>query len=59
MTPTEINNDAHIRVDDLTMAYGDFIVQRDLTFTVNRGDIFIIMGGSGLWCGSSSRPEDG
>ena len=52
MTPTEINNDAHIRVDDLTMAYGDFIVQRDLTFTVNRGDIFIIMGGSG--CGKST-----
>ncbi|MCB1857149.1 MAG: ATP-binding cassette domain-containing protein [Gammaproteobacteria bacterium] len=34
------------------MAYGDNIVQRDLTFTVNRGDIFIIMGGSG--CGKST-----
>lgn len=34
------------------MAYGDFVIQRDLTFTVNRGDIFIIMGGSG--CGKSS-----
>jgi phospholipid/cholesterol/gamma-HCH transport system ATP-binding protein len=28
------------------------VVQRDLTFTVNRGDIFIIMGGSG--CGKST-----
>ncbi len=42
----------HIRVNDLTMAYGSFVVQRDLTFTINRGDIFIIMGGSG--CGKSS-----
>jgi len=42
----------HITVTNLTMAYGDFVVQRDLSFTVNRGDIFIIMGGSG--CGKST-----
>ena len=41
-----------IGVDNLTMAYGDRVIQRDLTFTVNRGDIFIIMGGSG--CGKST-----
>ncbi|WP_376707969.1 ABC transporter ATP-binding protein [Kangiella sp. TOML190] len=34
------------------MAYGDFVVQKDLTFDINRGDIFIIMGGSG--CGKST-----
>jgi phospholipid/cholesterol/gamma-HCH transport system ATP-binding protein len=34
------------------MAYGSFVVQRDLTFTVNREDVFIIMGGSG--CGKST-----
>lgn len=34
------------------MAYGSFVIQRDLSFTVNRGDIFIIMGGSG--CGKST-----
>jgi phospholipid/cholesterol/gamma-HCH transport system ATP-binding protein len=34
------------------MAFGSFVLQRDLTFTVNRGDIFIIMGGSG--CGKST-----
>lgn len=34
------------------MAYGDFVIQRDLNFTVNRGDVFIIMGGSG--CGKST-----
>ncbi len=42
----------HIEVQDLTMAYGDFVIQRDLNFTVNRGDVFIIMGGSG--CGKST-----
>jgi phospholipid/cholesterol/gamma-HCH transport system ATP-binding protein len=36
----------------MTMAYGDFIIQHDLNFTINRGDIFIIMGGSG--CGKST-----
>ncbi|MGH7836813.1 MAG: ABC transporter ATP-binding protein, partial [Candidatus Binataceae bacterium] len=29
------------------MAYGDFVVMRDLNFVVRRGEIFIIMGGSG------------
>jgi len=44
--------DAHIVVKELTMAYGSFVIQRDLTFTVQRGDIFIIMGSSG--CGKST-----
>jgi phospholipid/cholesterol/gamma-HCH transport system ATP-binding protein len=43
---------AHITISDLTMAYGDFVVMRDLNFTINRSDIFIIMGGSG--CGKST-----
>jgi phospholipid/cholesterol/gamma-HCH transport system ATP-binding protein len=34
------------------MAFGSFVVQQDLTFTINKGDIFIIMGGSG--CGKST-----
>lgn len=46
------NSEPHIIVQDLTMAYGRSVVQRDLTFSVNRGDIFIIMGGSG--CGKST-----
>ena len=41
-----------ITVSNLTMAYGNFVVMRDLNFAVNRGDIFIIMGGSG--CGKST-----
>ena len=46
------NQKAHITVKDLTMAYGDFVIMRDLSFTINRGDVFIIMGGSG--CGKST-----
>jgi phospholipid/cholesterol/gamma-HCH transport system ATP-binding protein len=45
-------NEAHITVRDLTMAYGDFVLMRDLTFTIQRQDVFIIMGGSG--CGKST-----
>lgn len=41
-----------ITVNGLTMAYGDFVLMRDLTFTIDQGDIFIIMGGSG--CGKST-----
>jgi phospholipid/cholesterol/gamma-HCH transport system ATP-binding protein len=37
----------HIAARELTLAYGDFVVMRDLNFTINHGDIFIIMGGSG------------
>ncbi|MCK5286374.1 MAG: ATP-binding cassette domain-containing protein [Thermodesulfovibrionia bacterium] len=46
------NSQPRIAVQDLTMAFGSFVVQRDLTFTINKGDIFIIMGGSG--CGKST-----
>ncbi|MEW6521370.1 MAG: ATP-binding cassette domain-containing protein, partial [Thermodesulfobacteriota bacterium] len=47
-----MNTAPHIEVRDLTMAYGDFVVQRDLSFTVNSGDIFVIMGGNG--CGKTT-----
>ena len=43
---------AKIAVRGLTMAYGDFVVMRDLEFEVMEKDIFIIMGGSG--CGKST-----
>jgi phospholipid/cholesterol/gamma-HCH transport system ATP-binding protein len=46
------NPEPHIIVQDLTMAYGSFVLQRDLSFSVNRGDVFIVMGGSG--CGKST-----
>lgn len=41
-----------ISVRDLTMAYGDFVVMRDVSFDVSPGEVFVIMGGSG--CGKST-----
>ncbi len=43
---------AAITVNDLTMAYGDFVIQRDLNFKIKQGEIFFIVGGSG--CGKST-----
>jgi phospholipid/cholesterol/gamma-HCH transport system ATP-binding protein len=37
----------HVVVKDLTISYGKNVIQHDLSFAINRGDIFIIMGGSG------------
>jgi phospholipid/cholesterol/gamma-HCH transport system ATP-binding protein len=36
-----------ITVKNLTMAYGTYVLMKDINFTVHHGDIFIIMGGSG------------
>ncbi len=41
-----------LTVKELTMAYGSFVLQRDLSFSIARGDIFVIMGGNG--CGKST-----
>ena len=41
------DGEAHITVRSLTVAYGDFVVLHDLDFSVRRGSIFVIMGGSG------------
>lgn len=44
--------EAQIVVKNLTIAYGDFVLLKNMNFEVKKGDIFIIMGGSG--CGKSS-----
>lgn len=36
-----------IEVKDLTVAYGDYVIMRDINFTVKKGEVFIIMGASG------------
>jgi phospholipid/cholesterol/gamma-HCH transport system ATP-binding protein len=41
-----------IEVRNLTMAYGEHVVQHDLNFVVNAGDIFMIMGDNG--CGKTT-----
>src|SRR5215831_11771551 len=44
--------DIKIEIRGLTMAYGAFVVMREINATIKRGEIFIIMGGSG--CGKST-----
>ena len=51
-TSSSANDKPHIIVKNLTMAYGSFVLMRDINFIVRHGDIFIIMGGSG--CGKST-----
>lgn len=41
-----------LRVRDLTVAYGSFVLMQDVSFDVAADDVFLIMGGSG--CGKSS-----
>jgi phospholipid/cholesterol/gamma-HCH transport system ATP-binding protein len=38
---------AHVSVRRLTAGYGERVVLRDISFTIARGQIFVIMGGSG------------
>ena len=44
--------DVRIRVRDLTVAFGSFVLMRNVSFDVRVGDIFMVMGGSG--CGKST-----
>ena len=37
---------ACLTIKNLRLAYGDVVIQQDLNFTIERGDIFIIMGGA-------------
>jgi len=44
--------DPIIRVENLSAGYDDKVLLRDINFTVNRGEVFVILGGSG--CGKST-----
>ncbi len=41
-----------IQAQDLELRYGDYTVMRNLNFSVNKGDIFVVMGVNG--CGKST-----
>ncbi|WP_319583801.1 ATP-binding cassette domain-containing protein [uncultured Pseudodesulfovibrio sp.] len=47
-----MENTPVISVRNLTCGYGDTVIVDDVTFDINRGEVFIILGGSG--CGKST-----
>ena len=47
-----MKKDVAIEAEGLSVGYGDYVLLHDADYQVNKGDIFIIMGGSG--CGKSS-----
>jgi len=46
------NSPAKIEIRDLTMAFGSFVVMRDIQVQIRQAEVFVIMGGSG--CGKST-----
>ena len=46
------DTDTHIEIADLTLAYGDFLIQQNLNFSIRRSEVFVVMGGSG--CGKTT-----
>ncbi|MDE6431878.1 MAG: ATP-binding cassette domain-containing protein [Opitutales bacterium] len=47
-----MSEDIKLEVKNLTMSYGSYVVMNDLSFSVKRSEIFLIVGGSG--CGKST-----
>jgi phospholipid/cholesterol/gamma-HCH transport system ATP-binding protein len=47
-----MDDGAIIEVRGLTAAYGDEVILKDISFDVNRGEVFVVLGGSG--CGKST-----
>src|SRR6266404_4283661 len=41
------NGDIKIEIQNLTMAYGSFVVMQNISARVKRGSVFVIMGNSG------------
>jgi phospholipid/cholesterol/gamma-HCH transport system ATP-binding protein len=50
--PADRKATPRIAVVDLDMVYGELVIQRNLSFTVQPAEIFVVMGGSG--CGKST-----
>lgn len=47
MSKDRQKDSTHLEVRDLTMAFGENVIMRDLNFKIRRQDIFFIIGGSG------------
>ena len=47
-----MTKEIQIKAQNLTIGYGNYTLLKDISFEVIKGDIFVVMGGSG--CGKSS-----
>ena len=47
-----VGDACYIAVTELTMAFGERVIQQGINFSVRRGEVFVVMGGSG--CGKST-----
>jgi phospholipid/cholesterol/gamma-HCH transport system ATP-binding protein len=47
-----VNDEAIVRADRVAQRFGERTIFRDVTFSVHRGEVFVILGGSG--CGKST-----
>ena len=54
-----MKKEVQIDVKGLTVGYGDYVLLHDADYQVNKGDIFIIMGGSGCGKSCSGGCDDG
>ena len=50
--PSDVLPDVLVRVEHLSLAFGERLIQRDLHFEIRRGEVLAIIGGSG--CGKST-----
>ena len=55
MSDSTRQQDEVFKVESLTMAYGDYVVMRDINFSVKCGEIVFIIGGSGCGKGTLLR----
>ncbi len=44
---SEVSNSVHMSVRDLEMRYGSFLIQKNISFDIREGEIFMIVGSSG------------
>ena len=52
MAPGNGNPEPIIRVEGMFAAYGRDVILQDVSFTIDRGEVFVILGGSG--CGKTT-----
>jgi putrescine transport system ATP-binding protein len=48
----------YIRIENVTKSFGGFVAIHDVSLTIERGELFSLLGGSGCGKTSKCRPAD-